>query len=676
MTRRILSGIVLAVELDAERRAHVAAAAVGGDEVIDRRASRGPRRGARARRRAARAARRAALPRRTARARGGCCRSRSRMIGVTCACSRCRRYGKRRFGFERGERELGEHAVLRRAELHAVGDLPAMVHFVQHAEAMQDRERGRMEGRRARRRRSSAGRFSATVTAMPASASASAAVSPTGPAPAMSAAPSRFAAHVTCIILNTMLMRQSREALDHEARPPAARRPARHSRFRRDARVARRARRTHRRASSRLARTLPAARVVDCSGRWIMPGVIDPHVHFGFGSPETDFLTESRSAALGGVTSRALVLSHRRLPRLRSTRIATAPRRKAASTSACTSASRATCTSRRSRNARGASASRRTSSTSCTRARQGSRRASPRSTTRCCSPRQGHRRHRRRRARHPLRERRGHSLPARAVAPRGPRRPRTRGTSRAPTSSKRRTCIARATSRARSAARSTSCTCRAREALDEVRRHRRASKAPIHVETCPHYLLLDDASPAGVLAKVNPPIRGRGDVEAMWEGIADGSIDTVGTDHVPRKRSTKAGKGIWASSNGFPGRGDDAADHDSRGLSSPRHRARAHRRRAVAQRRAHLSHGQQRRARRRLRRRHHHRRSRTRAHGRSGDARIVRGLFAVRRHVAHRAGRVATYVRGRRIMARRRDHGGRRASIRRAAISSGSEHGT
>src|SRR6185436_5030813 len=42
---------------------------------------------------------------------------------------------------------------------------------------------------------------------------------------------------------------------------------------------------------------------VDCRGKWIMPGVIDPHVHFGFGSPETDFLTESRSAALGGITS-------------------------------------------------------------------------------------------------------------------------------------------------------------------------------------------------------------------------------------------------------------------------------------------------------------------------------------------------------------------------------------
>ena len=37
--------------------------------------------------------------------------------------------------------------------------------------------------------------------------------------------------------------------------------------------------------------TLPADEIVDCAGRWIMPGVIDPHVHFGFGSPETDFRT-------------------------------------------------------------------------------------------------------------------------------------------------------------------------------------------------------------------------------------------------------------------------------------------------------------------------------------------------------------------------------------------------
>ena len=92
-----------------------------------------------------------------------------------------------------------------------------------------------------------------------------------------------------------------------------------------------------------------------------------------------------------------------------------------------------------------------------------------------------------------------------------------------------------------------------REALDEVRRHRRTQRRADLRGDVPALSLLDDETPAGVLAKVNPPIRGRADVDAMWEGIADGSIDTVGTDHVPRKRSTKAGKGIWASSNGFPG---------------------------------------------------------------------------------------------------------------------------
>ena len=57
---------------------------------------------------------------------------------------------------------------------------------------------------------------------------------------------------------------------------------------------------------------------------------------------------------------------------------------------------------------------------------------------------------------------------------------------------------------------------------------------------------------AGALAKVNPAPRSDADVEAMWEGVRDGSIDTIGTDHVPRKRSTKEG-GIWKATAGFPG---------------------------------------------------------------------------------------------------------------------------
>src|SRR3546814_3381896 len=96
-----------------------------------------------------------------------------------------------------------------------------------------------------------------------------------------------------------------------------------------------------------------------------------------------------------------------------------------------------------------------------------------------------------------------------------------------------------------------------REALREVRRHRGDGRtAPIYVETCPHYLFLDDRSPAGTYAKVNPPVRSAADIDAMWEGVCDGAITTIGSDHVPRKRATKE-KDIWAASNGFPDRKSD-----------------------------------------------------------------------------------------------------------------------
>jgi dihydropyrimidinase len=74
----------------------------------------------------------------------------------------------------------------------------------------------------------------------------------------------------------------------------------------------------------------------------------------------------------------------------------------------------------------------------------------------------------------------------------------------------------------------------------------------IHVETCPHYLTHDENSPLGGIGKANPPFRTPDDVVAMWEGLADGSIDVVASDHVPRKRSTKE-VGLWKASQGFPG---------------------------------------------------------------------------------------------------------------------------
>ncbi len=90
-----------------------------------------------------------------------------------------------------------------------------------------------------------------------------------------------------------------------------------------------------------------------------------------------------------------------------------------------------------------------------------------------------------------------------------------------------------------------------RMGLDEVRRWRKRYEH-IYVETCPHYLTHTMDADIGPLGKANPPFRSQDDVVAMWEGLADGSIDVVASDHVPRKRATKD-KGIWQASQGFPG---------------------------------------------------------------------------------------------------------------------------
>jgi dihydropyrimidinase len=90
-----------------------------------------------------------------------------------------------------------------------------------------------------------------------------------------------------------------------------------------------------------------------------------------------------------------------------------------------------------------------------------------------------------------------------------------------------------------------------RIALDEVRRWRERY-SQVYVETCPHYLTHDDDSDLGGMGKANPPFRSKDDVQAMWQGLADGSIDVVASDHCPRKRATKA-KPLWQASQGFPG---------------------------------------------------------------------------------------------------------------------------
>ena len=63
----------------------------------------------------------------------------------------------------------------------------------------------------------------------------------------------------------------------------------------------------------------------------------------------------------------------------------------------------------------------------------------------------------------------------------------------------------------------------------------------ITVETCPHYLSLTvkDLEEQGVLAKCAPPLRDQDEVEELWKAVANGEIDTIGSDHSPAPGSMK-----------------------------------------------------------------------------------------------------------------------------------------
>jgi allantoinase len=71
-------------------------------------------------------------------------------------------------------------------------------------------------------------------------------------------------------------------------------------------------------------------------------------------------------------------------------------------------------------------------------------------------------------------------------------------------------------------------------ALPELRAAR-AEGLAVSVETCPHYLHLaaEDIPDAATLCKCAPPIRSRENREALWQGLRDGVIDLVATDHSP-----------------------------------------------------------------------------------------------------------------------------------------------
>ncbi|NIW79006.1 MAG: dihydropyrimidinase, partial [Calditrichae bacterium] len=80
----------------------------------------------------------------------------------------------------------------------------------------------------------------------------------------------------------------------------------------------------------------------------------------------------------------------------------------------------------------------------------------------------------------------------------------------------------------------------------------------IILETCPQYLLLTESQyhePDGHYYITTPPLRTESDVNALWQAIQNGDINTIGTDHCPFTRSQKnAGKQQFhRTPNGLPG---------------------------------------------------------------------------------------------------------------------------
>ena len=95
-----------------------------------------------------------------------------------------------------------------------------------------------------------------------------------------------------------------------------------------------------------------------------------------------------------------------------------------------------------------------------------------------------------------------------------------------------------------------------REAVQLVREARQ-SRVKVFAETCPHYLTLTDEvyeRPDGRRFICSPPIKSKEDQEALWEGVADGTISVIGADHAAFTLAQKAmGETAFDVPNGLPG---------------------------------------------------------------------------------------------------------------------------
>jgi dihydroorotase len=79
-------------------------------------------------------------------------------------------------------------------------------------------------------------------------------------------------------------------------------------------------------------------------------------------------------------------------------------------------------------------------------------------------------------------------------------------------------------------------------------RDAKARGVKVTAETCPHYFSLTEEAVRGynTMAKMNPPLRTGDDVAAVKQGLKDGTIDVIATDHAPHAMDEKSGEFDYA----------------------------------------------------------------------------------------------------------------------------------
>jgi dihydropyrimidinase len=94
--------------------------------------------------------------------------------------------------------------------------------------------------------------------------------------------------------------------------------------------------------------------------------------------------------------------------------------------------------------------------------------------------------------------------------------------------------------------------------VEAIRAGRRGLSGTIHLETCPQYLVLDRSAyerPDGAQFLVAPPLRSPEDREALLSALSASDVDVVATDHCPfrREQKTRPGASVFDLPNGLPG---------------------------------------------------------------------------------------------------------------------------